>query len=310
VYVVITLLFCAWISLFCFAKTKEVRSYHMRLQGFKEQSDLQKKAQQKVEKILFKKAAISLKKKPKKKKQTEEVALLELSKEKKQGYLKKESGDQKGIKLKERPLPKYRLDLSAILSESGDKALEKAFIRLVEKVYLPHLSLAVEKKERFAKELIQSIKTFSSKKEGHFCEECLDKVDFQDFEMRLAFCTILKANPSLLEFISFKKSPLYFYNLSSEILEALFGEKALPGILALQKKQDEKPSLKEELKSLLRSLNKLDYEKEHFIEKMRFTKRRAPDKRAHVRISLDEKNYGLWRANPGGLSSLWGGIEN
>lgn len=280
----------------------------MRLKGFKEQSALQKKAQQKVEKILFQKAAISSKKKPKKNKQTEEVALLELSK--KQSYLKRESGEKEGVKEKEPPLPKYRLDLSAILTESGDKALEKAFIRLVEKVYLPHLSLSFEKKEHFAKELLQSIKRFSSKKEGHFCEECLDKIDFQDFEMRLAFCTILKTNPSLLEFISFKKSPLYFYNLPAEILEALFGEKALPGILSVQKKQGEKLCSKEELKSLLRSMNKLDYEKEHFIEKMRFTKRQAPDKRAHVRISLDEKNYGLWRANPGGVSSLWGSVEN
>ena len=265
-----------------------------------------KKAQQKIEKILFRKAVASTVSTVKKtetpeKKQTKKTAAI-------QGLKKPKnlSADKK----KEKPLPVYRFDLSAILNKLGDRALEKAFIRLVDKVFLPRLRLATEKKRRFAKEIINNIKTFSAKQEGHFCEECLDKVPFQDFEMRLAFCEMLKTTPSLLDFISFKKTPLYFYNLPSEILEALFGQEALDGILELQKKKKEKGSPKEMLKGLLRSAGALDYEKEHFIDKMRFTKRGAPDKKMHLRIRLDKKGQGLWRASPGGLSGLWSGIED
>jgi len=260
-YISIALVLCSWILIYAGGSLQLDRIIVERLKVMRELMELQKEAAQNTQKISFKvycnacNACNEAYKLDKTKKDASQTKDLENRGSKSNSVASKDrkSSDQKTPvePQKEEEFPIHRISFYGLINSNEPSRLEDGFLRLWEDVLLEGRPISKEEKRRFAKEVLKGLRKIDLKKESDDCY--LETLQFEKSADRELYCSMLRSNPSPVDFITLKKRKISFFNLDPRVLKALFPQVSCEDLERLRKKTDKTLSVEvqPELEKLL-----------------------------------------------------------
>lgn len=299
-YVSIALILCSWILIYAGGSMQVDRLLAERLKATRELMELQKEAARDVQRVSFDLYQKLKKEEDKQKKEDDkskkEIGPKELDKNSPKKEQVKTSAptdeNEAEEENKSAEIPVHRVSFFQLMQSQEPSRLEEGFLCLWQDVLLQNISISQEEKARFANEVLKAVKKIDPKGKD-LCLE-LEKLEFEKESDRELYCTLLRSNPSPIDFITLEKRPISFFNLDPRALKALFPEIPDGHLEHLRKKtaKSQRGEVRIEIEKILGE--SIEESKDPLLTELEFVPKKQRDKACYTGLSKDG-GMRLWR---------------